>query len=173
MHEALSQPEFVRLIITLWAVWRARRKAIYEDIFTSPMSTHQFINAYLGDLQDIAAPGRNATVQPILRPTQWQRPPASLAKINVDAATKGGRRGAVAALCRDHVGNFLGASVVSFKGIGDAATLEALAVREALALAQDLNEPKIHIASDCKVVVDDIEHRSMTSYGAIIHEIIV
>ena len=70
--------------------------------------------------------------------------------------------GAIAALCRDHDGNFIRASVVSFEGIGDA-VLEALAVREGLALVQDLNEQKVQIASDCKVVVDDIKNQSMTS----------
>lgn len=120
LHEVLLQTDFVRLIITLWAVWRARRKAIYEDIFTSPMSTHQFINSYLNDLKEIETPGRTVNAQPTARPTQWLHPPATLAKINVDAAVKSiQRRGAVAALCRDQHGNFLGASAVIFKRISD------------------------------------------------------
>ena len=56
--------------------------------------------------------------------------------------------------------------------IADSQTLEALAIREALALSDGLYLRRIHLASDCKVVVDDIKHRSKASYGAIIHEII-
>ena len=45
MQEVLTDGLFVRLVITLWAIWSARRKAVYEDIFQSPMSTHMFIQA--------------------------------------------------------------------------------------------------------------------------------
>ena len=39
-------------------------------------------------------------------------------------------------------------------------------------MANDLYEQRIYIASNCKVVFDDIKQRSEASYGAIIHEII-
>ena len=58
------------------------------------------------------------------------------------------------------------------KGVNDPTTLEALAVREAMALADDLGLHSILVASDCKIVVDDINQKSGASYGAIIHEII-
>ena len=146
---------------------------IYEDIYTSPMSAHQFIESYLNDLKDIDRPGRVTGVHPNPRPKCWLPPPMSLAKVNVDAATKRNqKRGTVAAVCRDENGLFLGASAISFKGVDDPTTLEAMAVRESLALAQDLNELKIHVATDCKVVVEDIKTQCLASYGAIIHEIL-
>ena len=46
-----------------------------------------------------------------------------------------------------------------------------MAVREALAIADDLYEQRIHVASDCKTVVDEVKQGSSTTYGAIIHEI--
>lgn len=51
LHDSLSHSEFIRMVVTLWATWGARRKAIYEDILQSPLSTHLFIEAYLNDLQ--------------------------------------------------------------------------------------------------------------------------
>ena len=33
LHDTLSQEEYTVLVVTLWAIWRARRKAIYEDVF--------------------------------------------------------------------------------------------------------------------------------------------
>jgi hypothetical protein len=89
----------------------------------------------------------------------------------VDVATPTNNRfSIVAVVCRDHDGFFLGAYVIVFKHINDPPTLEALAIQEALALAEDLNLQRIHVASDYKVVVDDIEQRRMTGYGAITHE---
>lgn len=44
-----------------------------------------------------------------------------------------------------------------FPNISDPGTLETLAIREALVLANDLYIRRIHVALDCKVVVDDIQ----------------
>ena len=43
LHDILSKEDFVRLVVTLWAIWGARRKAIHEAIFQSPLSIHGFI----------------------------------------------------------------------------------------------------------------------------------
>ena len=107
------------------------------------------------------------------RPTRWIAPPENLVKINVDAATGRSRNGGtLATICRDHDGLFLGASTVTFTGTADPTTLEALAVREGQALADDLYERSIFVASDCKTVIDDIQKGSAASYGAIIREIV-
>lgn len=58
MHETLSRSEFTRMVVTLWAIWKARRKAIHEDIFQSPLSTHGFIISFLADLEVFAKPRR-------------------------------------------------------------------------------------------------------------------
>ena len=60
-------------------------------------------------------------------------------KMNVDAAVSiEGDCGAVGVVSRDHNGRFLGASTLKIKFITDASTLEAIAVREGQALAEDL-----------------------------------
>lgn len=33
LHEILNKEDFVRMVVTSWAIWGARRKAIHEDIF--------------------------------------------------------------------------------------------------------------------------------------------
>ena len=40
MMDALSQMEFVKMAVTLWAIWTACRKDIHEIIFQSPQSIH-------------------------------------------------------------------------------------------------------------------------------------
>ena len=62
--------------------------------------------------------------------------------------------------------------MVVFRGITGPTTLEALAVREAMALADDLNIQSIHVASYCLVVIDDLKRKSGAGYSAIIHEIL-
>ena len=52
------------------------------------------------------------------------------------------------------------------------ATLEVYAVREALALAEDLGVQRLHVASDCLTVINDIHQRTGGQHGAVIREII-
>uniref|UniRef100_A0A453RUI6 RNase H type-1 domain-containing protein n=1 Tax=Aegilops tauschii subsp. strangulata TaxID=200361 RepID=A0A453RUI6_AEGTS len=84
-------------------------------------------------------------------------------KINVD--------GAVAAICRDQTGLYLGSSSVFFQGTNDPHILETYACREALALAEDLVVIAIYVASDCQGVVDDINRGTGGPNAATIHEI--
>lgn len=94
-------------------------------------------------------------------------------KINVDATiARYFEYRVVSAVCCDHGVTYLGASAIVFGWQADPVTLEALAVGEELALADDLYVQWIHVASDFKVVVEDIKQESSTSYEAIIHEII-
>ena len=79
--------------------------------------------------------------------------------------------GAAAAICRDKDGHYLGASAVSIDGLVGAASLEARACSEALALARDLNVTHAMIASDCLQVVMDLNGGTFSSYSLVIDEI--
>lgn len=80
-------------------------------------------------------------------------------------------RGAAVAVCQDEHGHYMGSSSITFSGITDPPTLEALACREALALANDLQIPRILVSSDCATVIKDIKANNGGQYGAIIKEI--
>ena len=77
----------------------------------------------------------------------------------------------VLAVCRDASGVYLGASAVVFNNIEDPEVLEVLATREALALAEDLYEQKVFIASDSLTAVEAIKGGTAAAYGAVVHEI--
>jgi hypothetical protein len=140
MINSLKQDDLNHCLVTLWAIWFARRQAIHEGKFQSPLSTHAFVESFFHDLE--LARGRPCRQQPQQSNTEaqkWIAPPRGYAKINVDAAVrKQGRIGALAAVCRSDDGLFLGASTIVLRGIVDPTILEALACREALALALDL-----------------------------------
>ncbi|XP_073355561.1 uncharacterized protein [Aegilops tauschii subsp. strangulata] len=172
MQSLLNHTEFTRLGVTLWAIWSSRRKVIYEDIYQTPFATNAFVNSFINGLQLLTKPrGEQVVVQ--ARPNRWIAPPENLVKINVDAALLRNRSvGTVAAVCRGRDEVFMGASTVTFIGTNEPTALEALAMREALALADDLYERRILVASDCKVVIDNIKVNNAASYRAIIREII-
>lgn len=94
MDETLSASEFTRLIVTLWAIWTATRKAIHEEIFQSPLSTHSFVESFLEELRGLESsstsssqrsPGE-ATARTNRTTNRWLLPRAGHAKINVDGA---------------------------------------------------------------------------------------
>ena len=94
-------------------------------------------------------------------------------KINVaDAIPRSHNGGAVAAICRDEMGLYLGSSAVVFEGINDPLILETYACREALALADDLAVQNICVASDCQEMVNRIIKGTGDSNVAIVHEIL-
>ena len=49
--EALPAEVFTQVLVTLWAIWFARRQALHENIFQSPMATHMFVTKYLRELE--------------------------------------------------------------------------------------------------------------------------
>ena len=178
IHEAiagLAHDKLVRLVVTLWAIWHARRKAIHENIFQSPLSTHSFIERFIADLET-AMPtverkgDAGAGCAPAAAP-KWIPPPQGLMKVNVDAAlSKNSDIVAMAAVARDGAGAFMGASALVMKGISDPETAEVLACREGLALAADLMIRRVRIATDCACAVRSMAGPGMGRYNHVIRE---
>ncbi|XP_071685478.1 uncharacterized protein [Lolium perenne] len=173
MMETLPHEEQITVFVTLWAIWHARRKAIHEQIFQSPLFVHHFVQNYLKDLElskrTVQQPAAaTETIAP-----RWIPPPTGMVKINVDAAVgKNLKRGSVAAIARSSDGVFLGASALIYPGVTEAETLEALACREACDLARDIYASRVRVASDCKMVVQNLEQGTRGVYSHIITEII-
>ena len=132
LHEKLDTEEFTRLVVTTWAIWGARRKAIHEAEFQSPMSTHLFIQRFIDDLALIETPRRHTQTSSVIARSvcdPWVPPTAGFSKINVDAVVSSHQgRGSAAALCKDERGMFLGASAMVYP-LTDPPTLETLACR--------------------------------------------
>jgi hypothetical protein len=49
--KAFPHVYLTRVNVTLWALWHVRPKAIHKGIFQSPLSTHCFVDRFLGELQ--------------------------------------------------------------------------------------------------------------------------
>jgi hypothetical protein len=140
MIRTLNHEELTRCFLTLWAIWFARRKAIHENVFQSPLPTNLFVESMM---RDLAVTTTCKTKRPApaksTEPAKWVAPPVGYAKINVDAVVrKQVNVGEVAAVCRDENGVYQGSSTMVMLGVADPTVLEALACREALTLASDL-----------------------------------
>jgi hypothetical protein len=130
-------------------------------------------SSFLGYLEELKKLPKHASVVRTPAPNpraevKWIPPAHGLFKINVDASvSRSEERGAAAALCRDSNGIYQGL-LHCFQGVADPTTLEELAFYGVLVLAEDLGINRIFVASDCKVVIDDIASGTNGRYGAII-----
>jgi ribonuclease HI len=174
MMQSLKSTEFTTLVVTMWAIWFARRKVIHEDILQSPMATHLFIQSFLHELGMGSGGTEKKTPRglPKGKTPRWLAPPAGACKLNADGAVaKTANRGAVGVVCRTYEGVYLGASVVVFEGVTHPGCLEAMACREALALMEDLNVGRLMVASDCLKVVQGLQHNNLGQFSHILREI--
>ncbi|KAE8788543.1 hypothetical protein D1007_37361 [Hordeum vulgare] len=114
LHEILMKDLFDRLVVMVWALSGARRKAIHENIFQSPYSVNNFISSYLGELQLTNARLSVAIASSNARPWTWLATLTRNAKMNVDVVVSIHGFGSVGVICRDHDGMFMRASTLCF-----------------------------------------------------------
>jgi hypothetical protein len=167
----LAREESTRVVVTLWALWHARRKIIHEGQYQSPLSTHCFVDRFIADLGQLEG---SRVAAPTVKPAgpRWIPPPSGLAKVNVDAAvSKNNNVAEIAAVARDTSDAFLDASAVAMRGATDPEALEALACREGLALATDLLLRRVRVASDCQNAIRSIYGHGRGAYGHIVMEL--
>ena len=118
MMTTLKHDDQVKVFVTLWAIWHARRKAIHEQIFQIPLTVHHFVESFIGELVLIKDTKKPAPATALSTDVQaWIPPPRGWTKINVDAAVgKNTGRGTVAAVARDE-GGVLRSIVSRFPGM--------------------------------------------------------
>ena len=137
MIDTLPHEQLIRMCVTLWAIWHARRKAIHEGVFQSPLSVHGFLESFNSELDQVkkqARAERQASTATSRR-LRWCPPPAGVVKINTDATTARNMvAGVVAAVGRSDTGAFMGASAVPVEGLCEPETLEAMAISEGVCL---------------------------------------
>jgi hypothetical protein len=78
MMQSLKTKEFTTLVVTMWAIWFARRKVMHEDILQIPMATHLFIQYFLHELGVGSGCSEKKTPRglPKVKTPRWRAPPA-------------------------------------------------------------------------------------------------
>lgn len=92
---------------------------------------------------------RQVQHHPLDTSEQWLCLHLGNTKVNVGAFSRDGSRGAAVAFCGNERGEYISASALVINRISDVASLKALACREGISLAEDLNLSRVEIASDC------------------------
>jgi len=98
-------------------------------MFQSPLSTHNFIERFLSDLETTTPAEVKQRQGERIRPLvpHWIPPPRGVLKVNVDAAlSKNLDIAAMAAVATDETGMFLGASALVVEGITSPEVAEAM-----------------------------------------------
>jgi len=170
----IPQVEAIKILVTCWAIWHDRRKAIHEGVFQSPLSIMAKVNQLIQELETINGikPEGMKKFQTKQKSQRWLAPEQGLYKINTDAAVdRVGSKGAIAAVCRGNQGEFIAASAMVIPNIIEPETLEVMACLEALALAQDCAIRRIKVASDCLGVVKNIMEMNRCAYMMILQDI--
>lgn len=62
LFDTLNQQELARVLVTLWAIWWAIRRAIHDDEFQNPMSTISFINKYFEEIEVASVCSKKSSV---------------------------------------------------------------------------------------------------------------
>ena len=73
----LAIDDLVRVAVTMWAILYARRKAIHEAVFQSPLSTHNLISRYIADLE-LTKPRPREVKQVQYQGARWISPSTGL-----------------------------------------------------------------------------------------------
>ena len=168
-HMCTNMPEEdgIRILLTCWAIWHARRKAIHEGKFQSPLATLGVVNRLINKLQiSNEFQGWNSSNRSRHRKedSYMDSPELSLHKLNGDATvSRKGSTGAVGAVCCNDQGMFVAASATVYP-LADVETLEAIACVEALALIEDCGIRKVKAALDCLSVIKNIRDKPRCSY---------
>jgi hypothetical protein len=107
---SVKHEELTKIVFTLWAIWNARRKAIHESVFQSPLSTHLFVEKFISELEMVKGLTQQKPVGAhTLTNPGWIDPLAGMMKINVDTAiSKNTRKLTATTVARDEADNFLG-----------------------------------------------------------------
>ena len=73
--ESTQQHDLAKILVTMWAIWWAWRRAIHDNEYQSPLSTFSFVNRYLEELGMANAESATSPRPAIQhRPTRWLPP---------------------------------------------------------------------------------------------------
>jgi ribonuclease HI len=129
-------------------------------------------SSYLHDLSIVSSKKRPESDRANPTHTRWIPPQPGCVKLNMDTAMeKSTAGGAVGVVYSSVMGEFMGASALTMPGISDPFVMEALACREAMALAHDLNLQNITVETDCLSLITALEHPYAASFSKVLEEV--
>ncbi|KAK1677306.1 hypothetical protein QYE76_038154 [Lolium multiflorum] len=144
--QAMKENAAQAFLTTLYEIWEVRNDAVHEDILNSPVSVARKIHYLIQECENVHQPIAQTCPRPTVR---WSKPPRGWIKANSDGALNLEKRiGGCGAILRNHDGNVVVARSSKVDNVMDVETVELLACRQALVLAEELRIPKIMLEMD-------------------------
>ncbi|RYQ94508.1 hypothetical protein Ahy_B08g089422 [Arachis hypogaea] len=147
----------------VWEIWKTRNQKVYQQQEINPSWTikrAKLMKNLFWRIADKQINLKEKQVQRTMREVRWRPPPADWIKANVDAFFKRNTgKGAIAVVYRDNRGKIL----LGFTGLIQANSVtvaEALAIRQALIIANNLFMEKVLIESDNLKIIQAIKSKS-------------
>lgn len=152
-----------RIVLTvhlLWQIWKARNALVYEQKMPNHIrAVEKAVSDWMEyrNAQDEARMNRELDGINEVQNSRWIPPKTGRIKVNTDAALaqEEGRAG-WGVVARDRAGKILSAWAVPRKICSEAAMKEALAVREAMIMAERKGWKMVEFESDCKSNIDNL-----------------
>jgi ribonuclease HI len=169
--QAMKENAARAFLTTLYEIWEVRNAVVHEDILNSPASVARKIHYLIQECENLHQPTAQTCPRPSVR---WSKPPRGWIKANSDGALNMEKRiGGCGAILRNHDGNVVVARSSKVDNVMDVETVELLACRQALVLAEELRIPKIMLEMDNANAVSKIKgvelDRSAT--GSLVQEL--
>ncbi|KAL4362884.1 hypothetical protein GQ457_04G002440 [Hibiscus cannabinus] len=139
------------LMVTFWAVWYARNKAVHEALQPSVFNSLSFILASLKEYEmlNLKCGTRSPPIQ-----TKWEAPLENVVKVNFDSAFSHQMLQSVSGvICRDYTGSILAACSLPHNYVRDAFMAEALACHQTVTFAWELGFTRVVLEGDSRTVI--------------------
>ncbi|GMI70524.1 hypothetical protein HRI_000721700 [Hibiscus trionum] len=143
------------IIITLYAIWHARNKFVFEGFETRVEEVITYIRSYCLDLMTLKM--RLLSVRNPL-PVRWSPPSPEMVKVNVDACFhEASKLACVGLLIRDSEGYVLGSKCAKIEFTSSSFAAEALAVVHGLHFAFEMGFRRVTVESDSLTTVKKLQ----------------
>jgi ribonuclease HI len=151
-------------VVTSWYLWWMRRARTHDE--SVPPVKH-CVASMIGLAANFIRSYSRTTIPGAIR---WCPPLSNNVKLNVDDAFfEDQRAGAIAAVIRDHKGRFIAASYAYIPHVETVALAEAMAMRDGLALAQNIGCNGVQADSNSIEVINACNGEDTWSLAAAIY----
>ncbi|XP_071909820.1 uncharacterized protein [Coffea arabica] len=169
IFESGDKIEMQSFVMTLWMIWHARNKLLFEGICMKTEVTVDWVRAYLREFNQRKKKNENGAGQELVK--KWQPPARNLLKINVDAAWSEEKAG-IGIIVRNENGEIMAAMA---EGIGKMLSIELaelVAVSIGLQWAKEVGIGAFILESDLVNVVQRLNSREVDlSVGHVVDEV--
>ncbi|XBI35755.1 hypothetical protein VPH35_121403 [Triticum aestivum] len=163
------------MAVAIWHIWENRNAYHNGEALNHPLRVVGKIKAYVEFINMHHFSSTTSIRHETLKSNQkWSPPPDGSMLVNVDAATfSQSARAGFGVVIRDHRGRVQATNRGYFERIQIPEVAEAMALRQALILANNLGIQNIMVASDCLSVINKVKGLGFdrSPIGAIVHDI--